>query len=133
VVWRYKVLGFVVAAGLAGMAGFSLVNMLLTAHPTSFSSSSSVNYIAYTIVGGRGSMLGPVVGSVLLVWMSNVFSNQGQYSQGLFGLLIIIVTLVARGGIVGTLANLVTFLKRLVRQDNNIAAAAPPSAVGGRT
>src|ERR1700694_1149217 len=37
VVWRYKVLGFVVAAGLAGMAGFSLVNMLLTAHPTSFS------------------------------------------------------------------------------------------------
>ena len=29
VVWRYKVLGFVVAAGLAGMAGFSLVNMLI--------------------------------------------------------------------------------------------------------
>jgi branched-chain amino acid transport system permease protein len=133
VVWRYKVLGFVVAAGLAGMAGFSLVNMLLTAHPTSFSSSSSVNYIAYTIVGGRVSMLGPVVGSTLLVWMSNLFSNQGQYSQGLFGLLIIIVTLVARGGIVGTLANLITLLKRLVRQDNNIATAAPPSAVGGRT
>lgn len=132
VVWRYKVLGFVVAAGLAGMAGFSLVNMLLTAHPTSFSSSSSVNYIAYTIVGGRGSMLGPVVGSVLLVWTSNLFSNQGQYSQGLFGLLIVIVVLVARGGIVGTVANLVS-LKRPVRQRNTIAAATPPSAVGEST
>ena len=132
VVWRYKVLGFVVAAGLAGMAGFSLVNMLLTAHPTSFSSSSSVNYIAYTIVGGRVSMLGPVVGSVLLVWTSNLFSNQGQYSQGLFGLLIIIVVLVARGGIVGTVAKLVS-LKRPVRQPNNIAVATPPSAVGERT
>jgi branched-chain amino acid transport system permease protein len=133
VVWRYKVLGFVVAAGLAGMAGFSLVNMLLTAHPTSFSSSSSVNYIAYTIVGGRVSMLGPVVGSVLLVWMSNLFSNQGQYSQGLFGLLIIIVVLVARGGIVGTLANLVAFLKQWLRQDDNITAAAPPSALSEHT
>jgi branched-chain amino acid transport system permease protein len=132
VVWRYKVLGFVVAAGLAGMAGFSLVNMLLTAHPTSFSSSSSVNYIAYTIVGGRVSMLGPVVGSVLLVWTSNLFSNQGQYSQGLFGLLIIIVVLVARGGIVGTVAKLAS-LKRPVRQRDNISAAAPPSAVGERT
>jgi branched-chain amino acid transport system permease protein len=107
VVWRYKALGFVVAAGLAGMAGFSLVNMLLTAHPTSFSPVSSVNYIAYTIVGGRGSLLGPLVGSTLLVWASNLFSNQGQYSQGLFGFLIVLVVLVAKGGIVGTLASLV--------------------------
>jgi len=36
VVWRYKALGFVVAAGIAGLAGYALVNMLLTAHPTSF-------------------------------------------------------------------------------------------------
>jgi branched-chain amino acid transport system permease protein len=132
VVWRYKVLGFVVAAGLAGMAGFSLVNMLLTAHPTSFSPSSSVNYIAYTIVGGRVSMLGPLVGSALLVWTSNLFSNQGQYSQGLFGLLIVIVVLVARGGIVGTVSNLASLI-RPVRERDNISAAAPPSAVGERT
>jgi branched-chain amino acid transport system permease protein len=106
VVWQFKVVGFVVAAGLAGMAGFSLVNMLLTAHPTSFSPVSSVNYIAYTIVGGRGSLLGPLVGSTLLVWMSNLFSNQGQYSPGLFGLLIIVAVLVAKGGIVGAVLRL---------------------------
>lgn len=102
VVWRYKVIGFVVAAGLAGMAGFSLINMLLTAHPTSFSAASSVNYIAYVIVGGRGSLLGTIIGSTLLVWLSNLFSNQGQYSQGLFGLLLVVVVLAARGGIIGT-------------------------------
>jgi len=106
VVWRYKALGFVVAAGLAGLAGFSLVTMLLTAHPTSFSGGAAVNYIAYTIVGGRTSILGPMVGSALLVWASNIFGGQGQYSQGLFGLLIIIVILAARGGIVGTLQSL---------------------------
>lgn len=102
VVWRYKVLGFVVAAGLSGMAGFLLVNMLLTAHPTSFSPISSVNYIAYTIVGGRSSIMGAIIGSTLLVWASNVFSIQGEYSQGLFGILIIVVVVLAKGGIVGT-------------------------------
>ncbi len=104
VVQRYKVIGFVTAAGLAGLAGFSLVTMLLTANPTSFTPDSSVNYIAYTIIGGRGSMLGTIVGGTLLVWMTNVFSAQGQLSQGLFGLLLMAVTLLARGGIVGAAA-----------------------------
>jgi branched-chain amino acid transport system permease protein len=125
VVWRYKVIGFVLAAGLAGMAGFSLVNMLLTAHPSSFSSSSSVNYIAYTIIGGRYSMLGSIVGSVLLVWMSNLFSAQGQLSQGLFGLLLIVVVLAARGGIVGTVA---AIGRRAVRALRPAPALAPRSA-----
>src|ERR1700749_3823478 len=62
VVWRYKALGFVVAAGLAGLAGYSLVNMLLTAHPSSFDSGTAVNFIAYTIIGGGASRLGPGAG-----------------------------------------------------------------------
>jgi len=102
VVWHYRTIGFVVAGGIAGMGGFALVNMLLTAHPTSFSSFSGVNYIAYTIVGGRSSMLGPVLGSGVLVWASNIFSSHGAYSAGLFGLLIIAAATVVPGGIVGT-------------------------------
>lgn len=103
IVWRYKVIGFVVAAGISGLGGYVLVNMLLTAHPSSFSAISSVNYIAYAIVGGKSSILGPVLGGTLLVWASNFFSFQGQYSQGLFGLLLMLVVLVAKGGIVGLL------------------------------
>lgn len=108
VVWRYKVLGFCVAAGVAGLGGFALVNMLLTAHPSSFSAISSVNYIAYAIVGGKASILGSLVGSSLLIWASNVFSFQGEYSQGLFGLLLIFVVLVAKGGIMGLVHGLIT-------------------------
>jgi branched-chain amino acid transport system permease protein len=129
VVWRYKALGFVVAAGLAGLAGFSLVTMLLTAHPTSFSSGAAVNYIAYTIVGGRTSILGPMVGSALLVWASNVFGGQGEYSQGLFGVLITVVVLVAKGGVVGTMGLL---LRRVLRAGGLAGAlsAAPRRASG---
>ena len=107
VVWRYKMIGFTVAAGLAGIAGFSLLNMLLTAHPSSFSAMSSVDYIAYTIVGGATSMLGPIVGSTLLVTATNLFSNRGEYSPGFFGLLILIVVLAMKDGIVGTAIRLV--------------------------
>jgi branched-chain amino acid transport system permease protein len=106
IVWRYKALGFVVAAGVAGLAGYSLVNMLLTAHPSSFDSVTAVDFIAYTIIGGRGSILGPIVGTGLMVYATNLFGTHGQYAQGLYGVLILVVVLVARGGVVGTIAAL---------------------------
>ena len=106
VVWRYKAIGFVVAAGVAGLAGYSLVNMLLTAHPSSFDSNIAVDFIAYTIIGGRGSILGPLVGTSVLVFATNMFGTHGQYAQGLYGVLILIVVLLARGGIVGTVTKL---------------------------
>jgi branched-chain amino acid transport system permease protein len=106
VVRRYKALGFVVSAGVAGLAGFSLVNMLLTAHPSSFDSIISVDFIAYSIIGGRVSILGPIVGTSLMVYATNLFGTHGQYAQGLYGVLILIVVLVARGGIVGTVTAL---------------------------
>jgi branched-chain amino acid transport system permease protein len=113
VVWRYKALGFVVAAGIAGLAGFSLVNMLLTAHPSSFDSGTAVDFIAYTIIGGRASILGPIVGSTVLIWSTNLFGTHGQYAQGLYGVLILVVVLAARGGIVGTMATLARRVRRV--------------------
>ena len=113
VIWRYKVIGYVVAAGVAGLAGFSLVNMLLTAHPSSFSSGSAVDFIAYTIVGGRASILGPVVGTGLLVWATNMFGTQGQLAQGLYGVLILVVVLAAKGGIAGSVSALFARIRRV--------------------
>jgi branched-chain amino acid transport system permease protein len=106
VVWRYKALGFVVAAGIAGLAGFALVNMLLTDHPTSFDSGTAVDFIAYTVIGGRVSILGPLLGTSALVYATNLFGTHGQYAKGLYGVLILVVVLAARGGIVGTIAAL---------------------------
>jgi branched-chain amino acid transport system permease protein len=103
VIWRYKVIGLCVAAGLAGIGGFCLVEMLITAHPSSFQAISSVNYVAYTVVGGQDALLGAVVGSALLVWASNLFSLQGEYSQGLFGVLLMLAVLFAKGGLIGGL------------------------------
>jgi branched-chain amino acid transport system permease protein len=106
-VWRYRSIGFIFSAGVSGLAGFALVHMLATAHPSSFTSFSAINYVAYAFVGGRGTLLGPIVGAVLLVNMSNIFSSQGLYSSALFGLLLMLVVMIAPGGIVGELRTLV--------------------------
>jgi branched-chain amino acid transport system permease protein len=104
--WKYKAIAFSVSAGVSGLAGFAIVNVLMTAHPSSFASMSSVNYITYTIVGGKGQILGPLVGAGLLVSATDYFALRGEFSPGLFGLLIIVVTLVAGGGLVGLATNL---------------------------
>jgi len=89
-----------------------VVNMLLTAHPSSFTSISGVNYIAYAYIGGQAVMLGSLIGSTLLVWATNYFRVGGEYSPGMLGLLIIVVVLVSRGGIYATLMNLYDRLRK---------------------
>ena len=99
-VWWYRAIGFVASAGVSGLAGFALVHMLATAHPSSFASFSAVNYIAYAFIGGRGTILGSMIGAGLLVTMQNLFSSQGQFSMALFGMLLIGVVMAAPGGLV---------------------------------
>ncbi len=47
-------------------------------------------------------MLGVVVGSILLIVMTNIFSSYASLSEGMFGLLLVAVLMLAPGGIVGT-------------------------------
>jgi len=107
-VWLYRTIAFIASAGVSGLAGFALVNQLSTAHPSSFSSFSAINYIAYAFVGGRRTLLGAVIGSALLVVASNLFSAEGAYSAGLFGLLLIAVVVIAPTGLVGAVRQLLS-------------------------
>ena len=125
--WRYRTLGFVASAAVAGVAGFSLVNMLSTAHPSSFASWSVNNYIAYVFVGGRGTVLGAVVGSIVLIVMSNFFSSYAHLSTGLFGLLLIVVMLAAPQGLVGSALQLFAWRKSARTGATQPAAAGPAS------
>ncbi|MES1980269.1 MAG: branched-chain amino acid ABC transporter permease [Pseudomonadota bacterium] len=117
-VWKFRTIGFVVSAGVCGLAGFALVNMLSTAHPSSFASWSVNSYIAYVFVGGRSTLLGVVVGSALLIVMMNVFSSYADLSAGLFGILLVAVMMIAPGGIVGSCMRL--WARRRQRDPNPV-------------
>lgn len=102
--WLYKTLAFVTAAGLGGLAGLVLINQLGNAHPDSFLPLSAVNYVSAAFIGGI-SFLGPVVGALLLSWLVHAFASQAQLSQLLLGIALIVVTLFARRGITGLVAD----------------------------
>ena len=52
-IWKYRTIGFVASAGIAGFGGFAMVNQLSTAHLSEFTSVSAINYVAYAFVSKR--------------------------------------------------------------------------------
>jgi len=98
---KYKTIGLTASAGVAGLAGFALVNMLLTAHPSSFTTMNGFSYIVFAIVGGKGTMLGPLLGAAVLTVATQLFSSRGEYSPALYGALVMGVVMLARNGIAG--------------------------------
>ncbi|WP_433298520.1 ATP-binding cassette domain-containing protein [Pseudonocardia sp. CA-142604] len=102
--WWHKTLAFVAGAGVAGLAGLVLVNQIGNAHPESFSPFSAVNHVAGAVVGGAGSILGPIVGATVLSWLTHTFAEEAQYAQLLLGGVMVLVVLFARDGLTGLVA-----------------------------
>ena len=63
----YKVLVFVIGAGMAAMAGVMYAHYISFIDPTSFTVMESIFIISIVIIGGAGSLWGPVVGAIVLV------------------------------------------------------------------
>ncbi|MBN2138352.1 MAG: branched-chain amino acid ABC transporter permease, partial [Sedimentisphaerales bacterium] len=63
----YKILVFIIGAGMAGVAGAMYALYISFIDPTSFTVMESIFIISIVIIGGAGSMWGPVVGAVVLI------------------------------------------------------------------
>jgi len=119
-VGRVRVLGFVLSAACAGLGGALLALCNLSASSGAFTVVLSIQLIAGMVVGGTATLLGAVWGGVLVVyvptWLANVASTTTNFGANLplmlFGVLIIIVVLIAPDGIQGSLNR----LGRLVRR-----------------
>jgi len=110
--WPVRLAAFVLSGALAGMSGFLIVNTLTTAHPSSFSTLTGVNYVAYVVVGGAASVLGPFVGTVLLVFLVVQFASEGVYAGALLGGLLIFTSLFLQKGLTGTVHDLTAWVVR---------------------
>jgi branched-chain amino acid transport system permease protein len=103
---RYKLLAFVLSATLAGLAGSmkSLVFQLASLTDVHWSMSGDV--LLMTLLGGLGTMLGPVVGAFVVIAMQNYLAPFGQWVLVIQGAIFVVCVLVFRRGIVGELARL---------------------------
>jgi len=101
-VQRYKLVTFVLSAGLAGLAGATktLVFQLVTLTDVHWSTSGEA--VLMTLVGGLGTIFGPFVGAVVIVSLEHHLAGLGSWVTLIMGLIFMACVLMFREGIVGT-------------------------------
>jgi urea transport system permease protein len=105
---RFKVFVFVVSAGLAGVAGALYVPQVGIITPAKIGVLPSIEMIIWVAVGGRGTLLGPVVGAVGVNWLQSILTTSYPDLWLLvLGGLFVAVVLFFPDGVVGTAAKVV--------------------------
>jgi branched-chain amino acid transport system permease protein len=101
--FRYRLSCFVISGTICGLAGALLANHTEFVSPAMMHWTRSGDLIFMVVLGGMGSLLGPVVGAVALLVLEEVLSSLTEYWQIIVGPLFLLVVLFARGGISGLL------------------------------
>jgi branched-chain amino acid transport system permease protein len=102
---RYKLVAFVLSATLSGLAGSLKALVFQLASLTDVHWTMSGEVVLMTLVGGLGTVFGPVVGAFLIVAMQNYLASFGQWVLVIQGAIFVGCVLAFRRGIVGELAN----------------------------
>jgi branched-chain amino acid transport system permease protein len=102
---RYKLVAFVLSATLAGVAGATKSIVFQLASLTDVHWGMSGEVVLMTLVGGLGTVFGPVVGAITIIAMENYLAQTGQWVTVIQGVVFVVVVLLFRRGIVGELAN----------------------------
>ena len=103
---RIKVLAFTLSAAMAGAAGSLIAHYLKSIHPSEFTIWTSAEIVAMVILGGRGTLAGPVLGAFALTILPEYLRVAQDYKLILYGIaLIMMITFLPRG-LVGGLRTL---------------------------
>jgi branched-chain amino acid transport system permease protein len=100
----YKLVAFVLSATLAGLAGSLKALVFQLASLTDVHWTMSGEVVLMTLVGGLGTIFGPIVGAFFIVAMENYLAQVGQWVLVIQGAVFVICVLSFRRGIVGELA-----------------------------
>jgi branched-chain amino acid transport system permease protein len=127
----YKLAAFVLAAALAGLAGWLHAHVLRFVNPNPFHLNASVEYLFMTVIGGVSSLLGALAGSFIVVvsksWlqgaMPGLVGTSGNYEIVAFGLIVLLLLHFAPRGLAALLPASLTLASRVAGP----AAGALPS------
>ena len=103
---RYKLLAFVLSASLAGLGGATKAIVFQLASLTDVHWTMSGEVVLMTLVGGLGTVFGPVVGAVFIVGMQNYLASFGEWVTVTQGVIFVFCVLLFRRGVIGEIAHL---------------------------
>jgi branched-chain amino acid transport system permease protein len=101
---RYKLAVFVLSAGLSGLAGATKAIVFQLASLTDVHWTMSGEVVLMTLLGGMGTVFGPIAGAAVIVTMQNYLATFGAWVTIIQGLIFVISVLLFREGILGVLA-----------------------------
>ncbi|MBN8920993.1 MAG: branched-chain amino acid ABC transporter permease, partial [Rhizobiales bacterium] len=102
---RYKLIAFVLSATLAGLAGATKAIVFQLASLTDVDWTMSGEVVLMTLVGGLGTVFGPVVGAFVIISMQDNLAHYGQWVTVIQGVIFVACVLLFRRGIVGEIAH----------------------------
>ena len=103
---RYKLAAFVLSAALAGLAGATKAIVFQLATLTDVHWSMSGEVVLMTLVGGLGTIIGPVAGAFVIIAMENYFAEFGQWVTVIQGLIFVLCVLAFRRGVIGEIGHI---------------------------
>jgi branched-chain amino acid transport system permease protein len=103
---QYKLLAFVLSAGLAGLAGGTKALVFQLASLTDVHWSMSGEVVLMTLLGGLGTVFGPVVGAFIVVTLENYLAQLGAWVTVVQGAIFVVCVLTFRRGVIGELGRL---------------------------
>ena len=112
--WRYKLFAFVVSAGLAGFAGALYAHYIGFLNPEPFGVDQSLNAILAVILGGSGTLAGPVVGAFAVTFLPEYLRIADSYRLVTYGFILVVATIFLPRGLVPVAQDLLTHAKALL-------------------
>src|SRR5262249_41133272 len=100
-VYRFQLIGYVIAGALAGLAGFLLANATEFVSPAYMSWQRSGELIVMVLLGGLGTLNGAIIGTAAYLLTEEWLSGYTENWKVIFGPVLVLVVLFARGGLIG--------------------------------
>jgi branched-chain amino acid transport system permease protein len=113
---RLKILAFVLASALAGLSGSLFAHYSHYIAPQDFELVHSVTILVMLIVGGEASVIGAVLGAILLSFAPEMLRFAGQAYLAIFGAGVLLVLILMPDGVIGQLQKLQAFVMRRGRR-----------------
>ena len=104
---HYKLLAFVLSAGLAGLAGATKAIVFQLASLTDVTWQMSGEVVLMTLLGGLGTVFGPIAGAFIVIALETYLAQMGSWVLVIQGVIFVICVLTFRRGVVGEIARLI--------------------------
>lgn len=110
--WKYKLFAFVISAMFAGLAGAIYAHYQSFINPEIFGVAQSLDAILAVIIGGSGTIAGPVIGAFFVVFLPEYLRFADSFRLIIYGLVLVLATIFMPRGIVGVATSVADWLKR---------------------